>query len=86
VFLRTYYSQKPQCGSKLLTLSETVVRKAAHCDSGGALVQDGKLRPVVEQPGHAQALLLAQAELAAPVYNGVQAALALHQILQIHLR
>ena len=38
--------------------------------------------------GHQEAVAGAvrtQAELAAPVYNGVQSSLALHQIRQVHL-
>ena len=60
--------------------------KGPHRDAGGALVQDGELGAVVEQARHAQTLLLAQAELGAPVHDSVQAALALHQVLQVHLR
>ena len=56
----------------------------SHRDTGGALVEDGELGAVVEEARHAQALLLAQAELAAPVYDGVQAALPLYQVFQIH--
>ena len=40
----------------------------AHRDAAGALVQDGKLGLVVEEAGHAQALLLPQAQHLTPVH------------------
>ena len=58
----------------------------ARRDAGRALVQDRELGPVVHQARHAQPLLLAQAQLAAPVDRRAQAAGPLRQVLQVHQR
>ena len=35
-------------------------------DGGGALIQDGEARPVVQEPGDREALFFAQAQLLVP--------------------
>ena len=60
--------------------------RTAYGDPGSALVQNGKLGGVVEQPGHAQALLLPQTQLGAPVHHRPRPTLPVHQVLQVDLR
>lgn len=59
--------------------------RAAHSDARSALIQNGEFWAVVQETAKAEALLLPQAELGAPVQAVAQAARQICQILQIDL-
>jgi len=66
-------------------LATVFVHGALDVDADGrrALVQDGELGLVVEQPRHGDALLLAAGEDVHPVGDGVPAAVALLDVRQL---
>lgn len=84
VGIKPYTTHSVDAPSELKQTPSDVKETRANRDARGALVEDGKLGLVVEEARHAEALLLAQAELGTPVYNSIQAAFPLHQVLQVH--
>eukprot|EP01137_Pigoraptor_chileana_P007978 Opistho-2@54248 len=73
-----------ECDAYLTTAR---IHEALHIDADGtrALIENCKLRPVVEEAGHRYALLLSARQNVHPVLHRVESTLALHEIAEMHL-
>lgn len=73
-----------QSDAQLLSLV-VQFRLDVHTHRAGALVQNGEQRPVVEQPRHGHALLLAAGEHVSPLVDRIETALSILDVLQMHV-